>query len=401
MAFCQVHSCSSREAGKQVFDELLTLLPLAAASGEAAEGYFLLLASMLGDLGDDHRTTEEVVLREIVELVMPLVDQLLRGEYGSGLEHALASWHPRWLESCQTATGDPSQAANPAYTLHQLAQLLIGNFASLSKWDLSLNGGLLPDLMLALASLNRFSAVSSPFCVVRPSSGRYAVKSVLDYPEPARCCHAPQLLASYFLMSGPSTYVVDAALLKRLLYEALLPGSGTAVTEAAAELRETYVRACMLAISRTTRGPGLALALTTSYGHQAGARGLSHSLRGGSVAASPASNVSVPYFSRNDATTTVLVRVVGWLLELLQDGVCPDKPEPTYLLVLEKSPTQEEFIRGAMTGNPYPSSEAWSCVVGPLMRDIKNAVCQTLDMAGLLEDDFGMELLVCPRPCHA
>lgn len=33
--------------------------------------------------------------------------------------------------------------------------------------------------------------------------------------------------------------------------------------------------------------------------------------------------------------------------------------------------------------------------IGPLMRDVKNVVCQTLDMAGLLEDDFGMELLVC------
>jgi hypothetical protein len=31
------------------------------------------------------------------------------------------------------------------------------------------------------------------------------------------------------------------------------------------------------------------------------------------------------------------------------------------------------------------------------MRDVKNIVCQTLDMAGLLEDDFGMELLVRAR----
>eukprot|EP00976_Prorocentrum_cordatum_P111704 1195411-Prorocentrum_minimum.AAC.5 len=49
----------------------------------------------------------------------------------------------------------------------------------------------------------------------------------------------------------------------------------------------------------------------------------------------------------------------------------------------------EEFIRGAMTKNPYVSTE-----VGPLMRDVKNHICRTLDMHGLIEDDHGMELLV-------
>lgn len=42
-----------------------------------------------------------------------------------------------------------------------------------------------------------------------------------------------------------------------------------------------------------------------------------------------------------------------------------------------------------MTKNPYSSAE-----IGPLMRDVKNKICQQLDLLGLIEDDFGMELLV-------
>lgn len=80
------------------------------------------------------------------------------------------------------------------------------------------------------------------------------------------------------------------------------------------------------------------------------------------------------------------------LLEQLCEVVCPEKPEPMYTLMLTKSPTQEEFIRGAMTKNPYASTE-----VGPLMRDVKNHICRTLDMHGLIEDDHGMELLVAGR----
>jgi hypothetical protein len=45
------------------------------------------------------------------------------------------------------------------------------------------------------------------------------------------------------------------------------------------------------------------------------------------------------------------------LLEQLCEVVCPEKPEPMYTLMLTKSPTQEEFIRGAMTKNPYASTE--------------------------------------------
>lgn len=44
-----------------------------------------------------------------------------------------------------------------------------------------------------------------------------------------------------------------------------------------------------------------------------------------------------------------------------------------------------------MVGNPYNSSEAG---LGPLMRDVKNKICQDCELIALLEDDNGMELLV-------
>jgi E3 ubiquitin-protein ligase UBR4 len=44
-----------------------------------------------------------------------------------------------------------------------------------------------------------------------------------------------------------------------------------------------------------------------------------------------------------------------------------------------------------MLGNPYSSNESG---MGPLMRDIKNKICQDCELVALLEDDSGLELLV-------
>lgn len=43
-----------------------------------------------------------------------------------------------------------------------------------------------------------------------------------------------------------------------------------------------------------------------------------------------------------------------------------------------------------MPGNPYSSNEPG---IGPLMRDIKNKICQDCDLVALLEDDSGMEVM--------
>lgn len=47
------------------------------------------------------------------------------------------------------------------------------------------------------------------------------------------------------------------------------------------------------------------------------------------------------------------------------------------MLHLEKSPTQEEYVRGHMTQNPYQAS-----IIGALMRDVKNYICRQLDLTG-------------------
>ena len=42
-------------------------------------------------------------------------------------------------------------------------------------------------------------------------------------------------------------------------------------------------------------------------------------------------------------------------------------------MILEKDPQQEDFLQGRMLGNPYSSNEVG---LGPLMRDVKNKICQ-------------------------
>ncbi|KAG5092991.1 hypothetical protein JHK82_051769 [Glycine max] len=90
-----------------------------------------------------------------------------------------------------------------------------------------------------------------------------------------------------------------------------------------------------------------------------------------------------------DITQGFILHKLIELLEQLCNVICPSKPEPVYLVVLNKAHTQEEFIRGSMTKNPYSSVE-----IGPLMRDVKNKICHQLDLLDFLEDDYGMELLV-------
>ena len=76
-------------------------------------------------------------------------------------------------------------------------------------------------------------------------------------------------------------------------------------------------------------------------------------------------------------------------------------------MLLDKSPTQDEFIRGQLTNNPYNSAE-----VGPLMRDVKNFICRELDMEGDLSKASAWHagpgnmllqqaLLYCALPCIA
>ncbi|CDF35829.1 unnamed protein product [Chondrus crispus] len=83
-------------------------------------------------------------------------------------------------------------------------------------------------------------------------------------------------------------------------------------------------------------------------------------------------------------------QAIGILLEQLCLMLCPERKEPICHLSLKKAPTQEEYIRGSMSRNPYASST----FDGPLMRDVKNKICRDLEIPSLLDDDFAMELLV-------
>lgn len=74
-----------------------------------------------------------------------------------------------------------------------------------------------------------------------------------------------------------------------------------------------------------------------------------------------------------------------FLIQQITRIIAPAKPEPQYLLRLEKSMTQEEYIRGNIEKNPYSSSE-----IGPLMADVRRRICKDLELS---EPDI-LELLV-------
>lgn len=46
-----------------------------------------------------------------------------------------------------------------------------------------------------------------------------------------------------------------------------------------------------------------------------------------------------------------------YLMEEVRKIIDPEKPEPVYLLNLHKAPSQDVYIRGKMTKNPYSSKD--------------------------------------------
>lgn len=115
------------------------------------------------------------------------------------------------------------------------------------------------------------------------------------------------------------------------------------------------------------------------------------------------------------------VRTPVFIFERLCSIIYPEENDiGEFFLTLEKDPQQEDFlqvslyihfhkifisiifrkkiyliflifVQGRMLGNPYSSLEPG---LGPLMRDVKNKICQDCELVALLEDDNGMELLV-------
>uniref|UniRef100_T1IY63 UBR-type domain-containing protein n=1 Tax=Strigamia maritima TaxID=126957 RepID=T1IY63_STRMM len=88
-------------------------------------------------------------------------------------------------------------------------------------------------------------------------------------------------------------------------------------------------------------------------------------------------------------------RTPVFIFERLCSIIYPEENDiGEFFLTLEKDPQQEDFLQGRMLGNPYSSTEPG---LGPLMRDVKNKICQDCELVALLEDDNGMELLVCNK----
>ncbi|XP_047525824.1 E3 ubiquitin-protein ligase UBR4 [Pieris napi] len=88
-------------------------------------------------------------------------------------------------------------------------------------------------------------------------------------------------------------------------------------------------------------------------------------------------------------------RTPVFIFERLCSIIYPEENDVgEFFLSLEKDPQQEDFLQGRMLGNPYSSGEPG---MGPLMRDVKNKICTDCELVALLEDDNGMELLVCNK----
>ncbi|VVC25973.1 Hypothetical protein CINCED_3A011321 [Cinara cedri] len=86
------------------------------------------------------------------------------------------------------------------------------------------------------------------------------------------------------------------------------------------------------------------------------------------------------------------VRTPVFVFERLCSTIYPEENDVgEFYMNLDKDSQQEDFLQGRMLGNPYSSIESG---LGPLMRDVKNKICQDCELVALLEDDNGMELLV-------
>ena len=127
----------------------------------------------------------------------------------------------------------------------------------------------------------------------------------------------------------------------------------------------------------------------------AGGLGLAAGLESSSTASSstPATHgVSLPLYPSLNWRSSLAV--CSTLVSLLAASVSPEKPAPSYQLLIEKAATQEEFIPGQLPSGGLVTSGVLAAAAaaaagggeegpgGPLMRDVKNYICGRLDMSG-------------------
>lgn len=65
-----------------------------------------------------------------------------------------------------------------------------------------------------------------------------------------------------------------------------------------------------------------------------------------------------------------------FLFEEMCKVIEPVRPEPEYLLNINKAPSQEFYFRGRMSKNPYSSSQ-----LGKTMADVRIKVCKEMELA--------------------
>ena len=98
----------------------------------------------------------------------------------------------------------------------------------------------------------------------------------------------------------------------------------------------------------------------------------------------PSSSLSTPSHLSSPYTHA---RSLIYIMQQLLDLIHPPLPSKQYQVLLRKSPTQEEYIRGNMRRSPYSSSD----FPGPLMRHIQDVICSDLK---LTNEENMFELLV-------
>ena len=106
---------------------------------------------------------------------------------------------------------------------------------------------------------------------------------------------------------------------------------------------------------------------------------------------SPSSSSSSSTLSQPHTPARSLVYIIKRrqlaIMQQLLDIIHPPLPSKQYQLLLRKSPTQEEYIRGNMRRSPYSTSD----FPGPLFRHIQDVICADLK---LTNEENMFELLV-------
>lgn len=162
---------------------------------------------------------------------------------------------------------------------------------------------------------------------------------------------------------------------------AIVKGSFADAGDNKGDIVTAFVQALELYSAGFASGDGRDVGLATPVSP------LSPMHRNRNISPSVATALATEGVSGADDISTGDLRNLIYIVEQLMNVIKPPIEQPTCRLVLKKSPTQEEFIRGTMGKDPLENTE----FDGPLMSHVKDKICKTL---GLPDADNMLELLV-------